>query len=131
MFAGDLSWYNTPEEQAHVNNAFNVCESISIDFAVMEHADNIDVVLASFDWSDLGTWGSLNTHLDKDSKGNAVIGKETYLFNSENCIINIPDTNTAVIDGLDGYIVIQSDNRLMIIRKENEQELKNFVNSTK
>ena len=131
LFAGDLSWYNTSEEQERVNNAFNVCESISIDFAVMEHADNIDVVLASFDWSDLGTWGSLNTHLDKDSNENAVIGENTHLFHSKNCIVNIPDNNVAVIDGLDGYIVIQSENRLMIIRKENEQELKNFVNSTK
>ena len=131
LFAGDLSWYNTSEEQENVNKAFNTCQDISIDFAVMEHATNIDVVLANFDWSDLGTWGSLNTHLEKDDKGNAVIGSNTHIFNSSDCIINIPDDRTAVIDGLDGYIVIQSDDRLIIIRKENEQELKNFVNSTK
>lgn len=131
LFAGDLSWYNTSEEQENVNKAFNACQDISIDFAVMEHADNIDVVLANFDWSDLGTWGSLNTHLEKDEKGNAVIGENTHLFNSKDCIVNIPNGNTAVIDGLEGYIVIQSDDRLMIIRKESEQELKEFVNSTK
>lgn len=131
LFAADLSWYNTPNEQENVNHAFNTCEDISIDFAVMEHADNIDVVLASFDWSDLGTWGSLNTHLEKDALGNAVVGDGVYLFNSSDCIVNIPNGNTAVIDGLDGYIIIQSDDRLMIIRKENEQELKNFVSQTK
>lgn len=131
LFAADLSWYNTAREQENVNYAFNTCEDISIDFAVMEQADNIDVVLASFDWSDLGTWGSLNTHLDKDDRGNAIVGTGAYLFNSSDCIVNIPNGNIAVIDGLDGYIVIQSDNRLMIIRKENEQELKNFVNQIK
>lgn len=129
LFTSDLSKYNGPEEQAYVNHAFNVCSDISIDFSVMEHAKNIDVVLANFDWSDLGTWGSLNTHLNKDQKGNAIIGN-AHLFHSKDCIVNIPDGNVAVIDGLEGYIIIQSDNRLMIIRKENEQELKNFVKAT-
>lgn len=129
LFAGDLTKYNGPGEQDYVNHAFNVCSDISIDFAVMEHAKNIDVVLSNFDWSDLGTWGSLNTHLTKDGKGNAVIG-DAHLFHSSDCIVNIPEGNVAVIDGLEGYIVIQSDNRLMIIRKENEQELKNFVKAT-
>jgi mannose-1-phosphate guanylyltransferase len=130
LFAGDLSFYNASNEQERVNHCFEVCEDISIDFAVMEHAKNIDVVLSNFDWSDLGTWGSLNTHLKHDEKGNAVIGNNTHTFNSEDCIINIEDGTTAVIDGLKGYIVIQSENRLMIIKKENEQELKNFVKQT-
>lgn len=131
LFAGNLDFYNTDSEQSNVDNAFELCEDISIDFAVMEHAQNIDVVLSNFDWSDLGTWGSLNTHLDKDNQGNAIVGEDIHLFNSSDCIINIPDNNTAVIDGLEGYIVIQSENRLMIIRKENEQELKQFVQATK
>jgi len=131
LFAGDLSFYNTPNEQNKVNHCFEVCEDISIDFAVMEHAKNIDIVLSNFDWSDLGTWGSLNTHLDHDSKGNSVIGSNTHIFNSEDCIINIEDGMTAVIDSLKGYIVIQSENRIMILKKENEQELKEFVKSTK
>jgi len=131
LFASDLSFYNTESEQAKVDHCFDVCEDISIDFAVMEHAKNIDVVLASFDWSDLGTWGSLDTHLEHDNNSNAVIGDQTHIFNTSNCIINIPKGKTAVIDGLDGYIVIQSDDRLMILKKENEQELKHFVQATK
>lgn len=130
LFTSEIHKYNTTEEQSYVDAAFNACEDISIDYAVMEHAKNIDVVLSSFDWSDLGTWGSLDEHLKKDEKNNAVIGDQAYLFNSANCIINLPDDQIAVIDGLDGYIVIQSDNRLMILRKENEQELKNFVKKT-
>ena len=100
------------------------CEDISIDFAVMEHAKNIDIVLSNFDWSDLGTWGSINSHLDHDAKGNSVIGAKTYLFNSSDCIINMEDGTTAVIDGLDGYIVVQSENRVMILKKDNEQGVK-------
>lgn len=130
LFAGDLSFYNTPQEQEKVNHCFEVCEDISIDFAVMEHAKNIDVILSNFDWSDLGTWGSLDTHLDHDVKGNSILGANTHVFNSEDCIINLEEGTTAVIDSLKGYIVIQSENRLMILKKENEQELKKFVAST-
>ncbi len=127
LFCADLSWYNTSDEKANKDRAFQECTNISIDFAVMEHAKNIDVVLAGFDWSDLGTWGSLNTHLEKDNHGNSIIGDNTHLFNSKDCIVNIENDHEVILDGLDGYIVIQSDNRILVIRKENEQELKNFL----
>ena len=127
LFAGDLSFYNTDQEQEKVDYCFETCEDISIDFAVMEHADNIDVILSNFDWSDLGTWGSLDTHLNHDDNGNAIIGENVHAFNSSNSIINLEDGTEAIIDGLDGYIVIQSENRLMILKKENEQELKQFM----
>lgn len=127
LFAGDLSFYNTPNEQEKVDHCFEVCDDISIDFAVMEHAQNIDVVLSNFDWSDLGTWGSLDTHLTHDHQGNAVIGDNAHIFHTSNSIVNLEDDTKAIIDGLDGYIVIQSENRLMILRKENEQELKQFM----
>lgn len=127
LFAGDLSFYNSPQEQEKVDHCFEVCEDISIDFAVMEHAQNIDVVLSNFDWSDLGTWGSLDTHLQHDAYGNALIGGKIHAFHTANSIINLEDGTEAIIDGLDGYIVIQSENRLMILRKENEQELKEFM----
>lgn len=126
-FAADLSAYNTVNEQSHVNLAFHACEDISVDYAIMEHARNIDVVVASFDWSDLGTWGSLDGHLEKNAEGNSLVGGASHLFHSRNCIVNIPKENVAIIDGLEDYIVIQSDNRLMILRKENEQELKQFL----
>lgn len=127
LFAGDISMYKSENEQERVNEAFAKCEDISIDFAVMEHAKNIDVVLASFDWSDLGTWGSLDQHLEKDNDNNAAVGSNIHLFNSKNCIVNLPKGNTAIIDGLDGYIIIQADDKLMILQKENEQELKQYL----
>lgn len=127
LFAGDPSFYNTSDEQSKINECFEACEDISIDFAIMEHANNVDVVLADFDWSDLGTWGSLNSHLKKDASNNAVVGKHAHLFNSSNCLVNIPDNKLVLLDGLNDYIVVESENMLMILRAENEQELKNYL----
>jgi len=127
LFAGDLSFYNSADEQARVNACFEACEDISIDFAVMEHAKNTDVVLADFDWSDLGTWGSLNSHLKKDQNNNAVIGQHAHLFNSSNCMVNIPQNKLVLLDGLNDYIIVESENMLMVLKSENEQELKNYL----
>lgn len=127
LFCADTSKYNTPEEQAFVNHAFEVCQDISIDYAVMEKADNVDVVLATFDWSDLGTWKSLNEHLDKDTFNNSIVGGNVHLFNVKNCLVNVPETKTVLLNGLSNYIIVESDNVLMILKNSNEQELKNYV----
>lgn len=127
LFTNETAKYNTPEEQAYVNGCFAACEDISIDFAVMENAKNVDVVLATFDWSDLGTWGSLYTHLEKDYNGNAVIGDNVHMINSENCIVNLPNNKLALIQGLENYIVVESDNMLMILNQHDEQNLKKYM----
>lgn len=127
LFTQDLMKYNTPEEQKFINQCFIDTKDISIDYAIMEKANNIRVILASFDWSDLGTWGSLYSHLNKDQHGNAIQGDKVKLFNSTNSLIKTEDNTEAIIDGLDGYIVVQSTNRIMILKMENEQELKNFM----
>lgn len=127
LFTREMSKYNSPEEQAYVNQCFAACEDISIDFAVMENAKNVSVVLASFDWSDLGTWGSLYTHLEKDYNGNAVIGEHVHMINSTNCIVNLPNNKLALIEGLDNHIVVESDNMLMILNKNDEQNLKKYL----
>lgn len=127
LFSEEHGFYNTADEQASVNHCFEVCEDISIDFAVMENAKNVDVVLANFDWSDLGTWGSLYTHLEKDYNGNAVIGENVYMINSTNCIVNLPNSKLALIEGLDNHIIVESDNMLMILNKSDEQNLKKYM----
>lgn len=127
LFSEENGFYNTEKEQVSVNHCFEVCEDISIDFAVMENAKNVDVVLANFDWSDLGTWGSLYTHLEKDYNGNAVIGQNVYMINSSNCIVNLPDSKLALIEGLDNHIIVESDNMLMILNKNDEQNLKKYM----
>lgn len=127
LFSEENGFYNSESEQASVNHCFEVCEDISIDFAVMENAKNVDVVLANFDWSDLGTWGSLYTHLEKDYNGNAVIGENVYMINSTNCIVNLPNSKLALIEGLDNHIIVESDNMLMILNKSDEQNLKKYM----
>jgi mannose-1-phosphate guanylyltransferase len=127
LFTDESQKYNTPEEQAYVNACFAACEDISIDFAVMENAKNVDVVLSNFDWSDLGTWGSLYSHLEKDYNGNAVIGDHVHMINSENCIVNLPSNKLALIQGLEGYIIVESDNMLMILNQHDEQNLKKYM----
>jgi mannose-1-phosphate guanylyltransferase len=127
LFTNQQEKYNTPDEQAYVNACFSACEDISIDFAVMENAKNVSLVLANFDWSDLGTWGSLYAHLDKDYNGNAVIGDNVHMINSENCIVNLPNNKLALIQGLNHYIIVESDNMLMILNQQDEQNLKKYM----
>lgn len=123
--------YNTANEQTFVNNAFTQCEDISIDYAVLEPAKNVYVTLADLGWSDLGTWGSLYTHLNQDENGNASIGNNIYLVESKNNIINLPKDKKVLIQGLENYIVVESDNILMIVKQEDEQRIKDFVSKIK
>jgi mannose-1-phosphate guanylyltransferase len=127
LFANDLSNYETEKETEFIYNAFNNCEDISIDFAVMEHAKNVSVVLSDFDWSDLGTWGSLTEHLKKDENTNSIIGNNVFAFNSENCLVNVPKNKLVLLDGLKDYIVVESEDMLMVLKSSNEQELKNYL----
>ena len=127
LFCDELAIYNTPGEVEYVNDAFRNCEDISIDFAIMENAKNVDVILADFDWSDLGTWCSLSDHLEKDVNGNSVTGDKTFMINSNNCLVNLPNNKEAIIQGLNDHIVVESDNRLLILDKKDEQQLKKYL----
>lgn len=127
LFCKDVSKYNTDDEQEFVNAAFEACQDISIDYAIMEKADNVDVVLATFDWSDLGTWKSLNEHLEKDTFNNSIIGGKVHLFNVKNCLVNVPDHKVVLLNGISDHIIVESDNVLMILKNSNEQELKNYL----
>ena len=131
LFSTKGNDYNTKNEQDFVNNAFTNCEDISIDFAVLENSKHVHVVLANFGWSDLGTWGSLYTHLDKDIEGNAVIGDDVHLFDTENCIVNLPKNKLVVLQGFKDHIVVESDNVLMIVKKDQEQKIKGYLKEVK
>lgn len=127
LFCSDFHPYNTSKEQEYVNNAFKNAEDISIDFAIMEKAKNVDVVLADFDWSDLGTWGSLYDHAEKDYNGNAITGGKIKMIDAHNCIVNLPKKKEAIIQGLDDHIIVESDHRLLILDKTDEQNLKKYL----
>jgi mannose-1-phosphate guanylyltransferase len=127
IFTQDQQAYGTARETEFLKAAFSACPDISIDFSVMEKATNVSVVLADFDWSDLGTWGSLTTHLQKDEQQNSLIGGQIYAFDSANCLVNVPANKTVLLDGLQDYIVVESGDKLMVLRLSNEQKLKEYL----
>ena len=116
----------TPSEKAALEELFPRCEKISIDYAVMEKSRCINVIAEDLGWSDLGSWGSVKTHIPTDSEGNAVVGAKVRLPNSKGCIVYAPEGKVVVAEGLDGYIIADTPDRLLICRLENEQEIKNY-----
>ncbi|MBW6459151.1 MAG: mannose-1-phosphate guanylyltransferase [Bacteroidales bacterium] len=123
--------YFTHAEHVFVKNTYAVCKSISIDYGIMEHAQNVFVIESDFGWSDLGTWGSLHEIRKKDENNNAVTGKHVLTYDSRNSIINMPSDKLVVIQGLDDYIVVEDENTLLICRKQDEQQIRQIVNDVR
>ena len=126
IFESMLPIYGTPKEQEIVNEKFPECDSISVDYAIMEKAEEIFVCPADFGWSDLGTWGSLQQQSHRDLYGNACIGQDISLFETHNCIIHTTQEKKVVVQGLDGYIVAEHNNTLLICKLAEEQRIKQF-----
>lgn len=126
IFEGMRDVFFTEAEQSVINERFPQCQSISIDYAVMEKADEIFVYPASFGWSDLGTWGSLHETSKKDAQGNACIGNNIRMYDSRNCIVHTTQEKKVVIQGLDGYIIAEKDDTLLVCRLSEEQRIKDF-----
>ena len=126
VFESLLPVYGTPREQEEINKRFPECESISVDYAIMEKAEEIFVCPADFGWSDLGTWGSLLAQTKKDLYGNSVIGENVNLYDTHNSIIHTLDHKRVVVQGLDGYIVAESDGRLLVCKLSEEQRIRQF-----
>ena len=119
-------YFYTDKEQEIINQYFPTCPNISIDYAVMEKSKEVYVYPANFGWSDLGTWGSLYTHLQQDENNNATVGQNINLVDCKNCVVHTPSERKVVIQGLDNYIVAESDNTLLICKKEDEQQIKDW-----
>ena len=120
--------YGTPQEMEFINKNFPACTNVSIDFGVMEKADNVYVSLGDFGWSDLGTWGSLYDLSEKDEDGNVTLKCHTKLYNSQDNIIVLPSGKLAVVAGMKGYLIAESDNVLLICPKDEESAIRNYVN---
>lgn len=121
-----LPYYYTEQEQEMINQNFPLCENISVDYAIMEKADEIFVFPSDFGWSDLGTWGSLHGNLPKDAHNNTQIGQNIKLYETRNCVIHTTQEKKVVVQGLDGYIVAEKDDTLLICRLSEEQRIKEF-----
>ena len=126
IFESMLPVYGTDKEQEAIDRLFPECENISVDYAIMEKAEEIFVCPADFGWSDLGTWGSLYGQSKKDLYGNACIGEDIKLVESHNCIVHTTQEKRVVIQGLDGYIVVEKNNMLLICKMTEEQRIKQF-----
>ena len=127
VFEGMLPIYGTDKEQLMIDEKFPECKSISVDYAIMEKAEEIFVCPADFGWSDLGTWGSLLVNTKKDLYGNSCIGNEIDVFETSDCIIHTTQEKKVIVQGLDGYIVAENDDTLLICRLTEEQRIKQFT----
>ncbi|MBQ9701666.1 MAG: mannose-1-phosphate guanylyltransferase [Bacteroidales bacterium] len=116
----------TDRETPELRRLFPTCEKISIDYAVMEKSRYIYVIAEDLAWSDLGSWGSLQTHLKADEEGNTVVGGDVRLFDCQNCLVHTASEKTVVVEGLDGYIVAESADRLLVCRLSEEQHIKEY-----
>lgn len=126
VFEKMLPYYGTDKEQEMIDERFPECESISIDYAIMEKAEEIFVCPADFGWSDLGTWGSLQANTPRDLYGNSCIGNDIKVFETANCMIHTTQEKKVIIQGLDGYIVAENNDTLLICKLSEEQRIKQF-----
>jgi mannose-1-phosphate guanylyltransferase len=132
IFAEARAVYNTGDEKPHVHKAYQQCTNISIDYGIMEKADNVYVLPSEFGWSDLGTWASIYDLTEKDYVGNAVIPSEkVIMYDSSNCMVNVPGEKLVILQGLHDYIVVESNNTLLICPRDQEQNVKQVVADVK
>ncbi|RTY88534.1 mannose-1-phosphate guanylyltransferase [Flavobacterium sp. GT3R68] len=127
LFMKGFESYNTGNEIDFINTNYTEAENISIDYAVMEKAENVFVLPATFDWNDLGTWGSLHDKLPKDNYNNAVVNATVILENASNNIIRAEGKKLVVIDGLDNFIIVDKGDILLIYPKDKEQDIKRIT----
>lgn len=127
LFEEALPALNTPEEDAAIEKAYAECRSISIDYAVMEKAENVFVIPSYFQWNDLGTWNSAWENFSKDESLNASNSKSTILVDSKGCLVHSNEDKLMVIGGLEDLIVVNTPEALLICKKENEQQIKEYV----
>ena len=119
--------FDTYEETIAIENIYPQCTNISIDFGIMEKADNVYVIPASFSWSDLGTWNSAWENTEKDYFQNAVSGNHVVVVDAQNCIVHVPDNKLVLLQGIEDYIVVDTKDVLLICKREKEQEIKDYV----
>ncbi|WP_026898431.1 mannose-1-phosphate guanylyltransferase [Daejeonella oryzae] len=132
IFKEGDSLFNTSKEKEFIQSAYYQCTNISIDYGIMEKADNVYVLPSEFGWSDLGTWASVYELAEKDYVGNAVIpSKKVIMYDSSNCMVNMPEDKLVIIQGLHDFIVVEDNNTLLICPRDQEQNVKKVVADVK
>jgi mannose-1-phosphate guanylyltransferase len=131
VFDGEKEHFNTPAEKEAVERIYPQCTNISIDYGIMEKADNVYIIPSRFGWSDLGTWNSAYENMERDYLGNAVAGEQVIVIDATRCMVHAPDNKLLVLQGLDDFIIVDTKDVLLICKKEKEQEIKEFVAEVK
>jgi len=132
IFAEARPVYNTADEKVHLHKSYLQCTNISIDYGIMEKADNVYVLPSEFGWSDLGTWASIYQLAEKDYVGNAVIPSEkVIMYDSSDCMVNVPGEKLVILQGLHDFIVVEANNTLLICPRDQEQNVKKIVADVK
>ena len=131
IFKEGMQYYNTKNEENFIKNAYTICKNISIDYGVMEKANNVFVHCTDFGWSDLGTWNSVYSISSKDDNQNVVNGNKAVLYHSTNNYIQVPKGKLTILKDLEGFIIIDSGDTLLICKRENEQLVKDMVADAK
>ncbi len=131
LFSSGKEVYGTPDEKEFITKIYAKCKNISVDYGIMEKAEDVYVFYSDFGWSDLGTWGSLHEHSSHDENGNMLRGNNVFTYDVKDSVINLPDDKIVVLNGLDGYIVVESGNILLVCPKDDEQRIRQFVNDVK
>ncbi len=131
LFMADLDKFNTPSEKNTIQEIYPQCTNISIDFGIMEKANNVYVIPASFGWSDLGTWNSAWDNMEKDYLGNAVAGNNVMIIDATKCVVHAPEEKLVILQGLEDFIIVDTKDALLICHKEKEQDIKDYVAEVK
>ncbi|MFY7880514.1 MAG: mannose-1-phosphate guanylyltransferase [Lacibacter sp.] len=131
VFVSEKSHFNTPAEQEAIERIYPQCTNISIDYGIMEKANNVYVLPSSFGWSDLGTWNSAYENMEKDYFSNAVAGKNVMIIDATHNVVHADDQKLVLLQGLDDFIVVDTKDVLLICKKDKEQEIKEYVAEVK
>jgi mannose-1-phosphate guanylyltransferase len=131
LFVAEKEMLNTPKEKDVIERIYSQCTNLSIDYGIMEKAENVYVIPSNFGWSDLGTWASAYENLEKDYLGNAVQGKNVMVIDANNCMVKAPNDKLVLLQGLEDMIVIDTSDVLLICKKQNEQQIKEYVAEVK
>lgn len=127
LFKKGEGLYNTEKEADFIDEIYQICKNISIDYGIMEKASNVMVYAAEFGWSDLGTWGSLYELRKKDQNRNAISGNHVRTYDTSRCVVNVPKNKVVVLQGLEDYIVVDNGDVLLICKKSEEQQIRQYV----
>lgn len=131
LFFSEKDDLNNDNERAAIERIYPQCVNISIDYGIIEKADNVYVIPSSFGWSDLGTWGSAYDNLEKDYLDNAVAGNNVMIFDASKNMVHVDHNKLVLIQGLEDFIIVDTKDALLICKKENEQEIKQYLTEVK